>query len=300
MLKTLSTQFSFSRNLGVLLKWRGGSKRLNRLPIRVAAAYVVLVAIFLYAIFIPWLLTVDPYLTDFARAELPPNWQNLFGTDSAGHDLFIRVAAGLRVSLFITLIVSCFSACLGTFMGILAGMTGGWVDRLIMRVIDGLNSLPTLIVGVVILSFYRGSVLAIIASLVLTHWVPIARIVRAQILGLRYAEYVEAAWLIGMSRWQIIRHHLVPAALGQSMVGFVLLIPHTVWHESTLSFLGLGLPRHEASLGTLLADAEGALLLGHWWILLFPSIFLVATTLSVGVIGWNLKDRLTGADEMLR
>ena len=272
--------------------------RLN-LPDRspVGVAWMVLFIVFFYAAIIPWMADVDPYLTDFARSGLPPNRENLFGTDSAGHDLFIRVAAGLRISLFIALISAIFSACLGTFMGILAGMTGGWVDRLTMRVADGLNSLPHFVLSVIIVSLYQGSVIAIIVSLAVTHWVQIARIVRAQILSLRYAQYVESAWLIGMNRWQIIWHHLVPAALGQSMVGLVLLIPHAVWHESTLSFLGLGLPPHKASLGTLLSDAEGSLLLGHWWILAFPALFLVATTLSVSIIGWNLKDRMTGTEE---
>lgn len=277
-----------------------GSGRFGRFPARVVVAWAILITIFLYATLVPWAASLDPYLVDFARAGLAPGAQNILGTDSAGHDLFIRVAAGLRVSLFIALAVAIFSACLGTFMGVVAGMTGGWVDRLIMRVVDGLNSLPHFVLSVVIVSLYRGSVIAIVASLVLTHWLSIARIVRAAVLCLRRAEYVEAAWLVGMSRWQIIRHHFVPAALGQSMVGVVLLVPHAVWHESTLSFLGLGLPPHEASLGTLLSDAEGALLLGHWWVLVFPSIFLIVTTLSVSVIGWHLKDRLTGTDEVLR
>lgn len=269
----------------------------HRLSPQAAIAWLVLIAVAGYAVVVPWALDIDPVLTDFSRAGLAPGTGGLFGTDSAGHDVFFQVAAGLQISLAIALIAAISSAVLGALLGILAGMTGGWTDRIIMRSVDGLNALPHMLLGVLIVSLYRGSIWAIIAALVMTHWTPVARIVRAQILSLRHAEYIEAAWLAGMSRWNIIRYHMVPAALGQSMVAFILLIPHAIWHESTLSFLGLGLPPHKPSLGTLLADAQGALLLGHWWILVFPGLFLVATTLSVAVIGSNLRSLLTGIQE---
>lgn len=127
----------------------------------------------------------------------------------------------------------------------------------------------------------------------------ITRTVRASVLHLRGAEFVEAALLSGMSRARVLARHVVPAALGQSLVGLILLIPHAIWHESTLSFLGVGLPPHKPSLGTLLADAEGALLLGHWWILVFPSFFLVATTLCIAAVGTHLKERVTGQEVLV-
>jgi len=272
--------------------------RLRAVPISVFAAGAALLLIALYAVVVPW--GTDPLMSDYALAGLAPGEGGTMGTDSAGHDLFIQVAAGLRISLLIALITAICSCFIGALLGILAGMTGGWVDRVIMRVVDAMNALPHLLLGVVIVSLFRGSVTAIIASLVLTHWIPIARIVRAQIIGLRHAEFIEAAWLAGMNRWQIIRRHLAPAALGQTLVGLVLLIPHTIWHESTLSFLGLGLPPHQASLGTLLSDAQGALLLGQWWILAFPGLFLIGATLSVSLVGGYLKDRVVGRRETLR
>lgn len=274
--------------------------RFRAVPFTVFVAGTALVLIALYAVVVPLTANADSLLSDYAMAGLPPGEGGLMGTDSAGHGLFVRVAQGLRISLLIALITSVCSCIIGALLGILAGMTGGWVDRFIMRIVDAMNALPHLLVGVLIVSLFRGSVTAIIASLVLTHWIPIARIVRAQIIGLRHAEFIEAAWLSGMNRWQVIWRHLAPAALGQTMVGLVLLIPHTIWHESTLSFLGLGLPPHQASLGTLLSDAQGALLLGQWWILAFPGLFLVAATLSVSVVGGYLKDRIVGRRETLR
>lgn len=263
-------------------------------------AWTVLFSACGYSVLVPLLGPAEPMMADFSRAGLAPGEGGLFGTDAAGHDLFFRVAEGLRVSLFVALVTAMSSAVLGALLGIIAGATGGWVDRTIMRLVDTLNALPHLLLGVLIVSFFRGSITAIIASLVLTHWTTIARTVRAQILSLRHAEYVEAAWLGGMSRTGIIWHHMVPASLGQALIGLVLLIPHTIWHESTLSFLGLGLPAHKASLGTLLADAQGALLLGQWWLLLFPAGMLIATTLAIAIVGADLKDRLLGAQESLR
>lgn len=279
-------------------------KTLSLFPRRLnISLYVTWAAFFLiigYAVIVPWASDIDPVMTDFTMSGLPPGEQAVFGTDSDGHDLFVRIAQGLRISLVISTITAAFSCVFGIILGTLAGMSGGWVDRTIMRTTDGVNALPHLLIGILIVSLFKGSVIAIIASLVLTHWTYIARVVRAQIIGIRHAEFIEAAWLSGMNRWQIIWHHLTPAALGQALIGLVLLIPHTIWHESTLSFLGLGLPPHMPSLGTLLSDAQGAMLLGHWWMLLFPCLFLIGATLSVSIIGNDLKKRITGKQEAYR
>lgn len=262
-------------------------------------AGVLLIAIAAYALLTPLLSDADLVLTDFANAGTAPGAKYLFGTDSKGHDVFLRVAAGMRISLFIAIVTAVFSAIVGVVLGVVAGTMGGRVDRIIMRGADVTNALPHLLLGLLIVSLFRGSITAIIASLVLTHWVTITRTVRAAVLHLRSAEFVEAAYLSGLSRIRIMFLHVVPAALGQALVGLILLIPHAIWHESTLSFLGVGLPPHKPSLGTLLADAEGALLLGHWWILVFPSFFLVATTLCIATIGNHMKNRMTGQEVLL-
>lgn len=257
---------------------------------------LLLAAITVFAIVTPLLSADDLVLTDFANSGLAPSVDHWFGTDSQGHDVFVRVAAGMRISLLIAIITAISSTLVGIALGVIAGIRGGRVDRLIMRFADMVNSLPHLLLGLLIVSFFRGSAPAIIASLVLTHWVTVTRTVRAAVLHLRTAEFVEAAYLAGVSRVRVIWHHVVPAALGQALVGLILLIPHAIWHESALSFLGVGLPPHQPSLGTLLADAEGALLLGHWWILVFPSFFLVATTLCIASLGARAKNRFVGQE----
>lgn len=268
-------------------------------PVAPVVAVACLVLIAAYAFLTPLFHDSDLVLTDFANSGVAPGPEHFFGTDSKGHDVFVRVAAGMRISLFIALVTAVCSAIVGIILGVTAGMLGGRVDRVIMRSADVTNALPHLLLGLLIVSLFRGSVPAIIISLVLTHWVTITRTVRASVLHLRGAEFVEAALLSGMSRARVLARHVVPAALGQSLVGLILLIPHAIWHESTLSFLGVGLPPHKPSLGTLLADAEGALLLGHWWILVFPSFFLVATTLCIAAVGTHLKERVTGQEVLV-
>ncbi|MBD0023771.1 ABC transporter permease subunit [Gordonia pseudamarae] len=259
-------------------------------------ALAVLIGLVLYAFAVPLFVDHDTRIVDYTIAGVAPSADHPLGTDPAGRDLFIRVALGLRLSLTIALIVAVASTVLGTAVGVIAGFVGGAVDQVLMRTSDTVNALPHLILSLVIVAMFRGSVPAIIVALVLSHWVTTARIIRAQTLSMRNSEVIASAWLSGMGRGQIIRHHLVPAALGQALISVLLLVPHAVWHESTFSFLGIGLPPHEPSLGTLLSDAEGGLLLGQWWLLVFPGGALIAAVLAVGVAGRALTARITGAE----
>lgn len=241
-----------------------------------------------YAIIVPIALPEDQTTVNFANAYSPPSSDYWFGTDSGGHDLFVRTAQALRISLIIAVITAIFSAIIGTLIGVTAALAGGFLDRLTMRFVDGMNALPHLILVLVVVSLFKGSATAIVLALVATHWIPIARITRAQVLTMRHSDYIQAAYLGGRGHLWVIGHHLVPGALSQSVVGLVLLVPHAIWHESTLSFLGVGLPAHRTALGTLLRDAQGGVLLGSWWILVFPALFLVVFCLAVSHVGHSL------------
>ncbi|MDH6284271.1 ABC transporter permease [Prescottella agglutinans] len=253
----------------------------------------VLAVIVVYALVVPMVAGGDPRLTDFAAAYQPPSTAHWFGTDSAGRDLFVRTAAGLRVSLAIAAICAIASTVLGLAVGVAAGALGGRTDQIVMRLVDGINALPHLLLGIVIVALYPGNLAAIIASIALTHWTQVARIARTEVRAARGAPYVEAARLSGATRTRVTVTHLVPAAAGQALVAVVLLLPHAIWHESTLSFLGLGLPPDRASLGTLLQDSRAAVLTGAWWSLAFPALALVVTTLAVAGLGAALRDRIT-------
>lgn len=255
-------------------------------------AVALLVLLTLYAVVVPAVLGIDERLVFYDAAQQPPSWDHPFGTDLHGRDLFGRVALGVRISLLIAVTCAVLSAVIGTLVGVLAGLTGGWVDRIVMRAVDAANAVPHLLLGIVIVALYRGSVVAIIASIALTHWTQVARIVRAEVLTLREREYVDAAISAGATRWQTARRHVLPAVVPQAVLSAVLLLPHAVWHESALSFLGLGMPPHRASLGTLLQESREALLLGSWWTLVVPSLLLVLATLAIAACGAAWRDRV--------
>lgn len=258
---------------------------------RLVAGLTVLLVIVAYAVLVPAFAGVDERVTDFSAAHTAPSIHTWFGTDSAGRDLFVRVAAGLRVSLVVALVSALAATLLGSLLGIVSAVAGGRTDRVLMRCVDTVNSVPHLLLGVVIVALYRGNVWAIIISIAVTHWTQVTRIVRSEALSLRGREFVDAAITGGASRWRVTRRHLLPAVVPQAVLSGVLMVPHAIWHESTLSFLGLGLPAHQASLGTLLEDARASVLLGSWWTLVFPALALVACTFSVALVGGVVRDK---------
>ncbi|AYJ49028.1 ABC transporter permease [Rhodococcus sp. P1Y] len=260
---------------------------------RAWVAGTVLAALALYAIATPWLSGLDDRITDFAAARQGPSLSHWFGTDSAGRDLFVRSAAAIRTSLLIAAACALLATVIGSIVGAVAGVWGGHVDRVVMRSTDAINALPHLLLGIVIVAMFRGSLAAIVLSIALTHWTQVARIVRSEILGLRERPYIDAAILAGASRHHVVIRHIVPAVLPQALIAVVLLLPHAIWHESTLSFLGFGLPPHEPSLGTLLSEARSSLLLGGWWTLVFPAGILVLATVAVAVAGSALRSAVS-------
>lgn len=270
------------RSVSLPASWRPTTTAVAAVTLGLIVAYAVLVPVFA-----PDSLTT-PQLVD---ARQSPSPAHPFGTDHSGLDLFVRVAQALRVSLFIAVVCAIGSTVIGVAVGTVAATVGGWVDAVLMRFSDTLNALPHLLLGVVIVAMYRGSLIAIILSIALIHWSAVARIVRSEALTVRSMEYVDATYLSGASRWHVLRRHILPATLGQAAVAVVLLLPHAIWHESTLSFLGLGLPPDQASLGTLLQVSSGEVLLGSWWTLAFPALFLVVTTLAVSGVAGALRDR---------
>ncbi|NMX12421.1 ATP-binding cassette domain-containing protein [Mobiluncus mulieris] len=243
-----------------------------------------LVVMMVYAVVLPFFAAADSHEANLAQARLAPSASHWFGTDAAGHDLLVRVALGLRVSLIVAAACAVISTVIGVLIGAVAAAWGGKTDSLLMRFTDTINALPQLLLGIAIVAFYPGSLVAIIASIALVHWSPVARIVRSIALSTRELEYVEAAYLAGASHWQVARRHLLPSVFGQMKVSVVLLFPHAIWHESTLSFLGLGISPDKPSLGTLLEVARTEILIGCWWELVFPAGALVL--LSLLIFGW--------------
>ncbi|OII70095.1 ABC transporter permease [Streptomyces sp. CC77] len=253
---------------------------------------VVVAATLLAVLAVPPLVQLDQQAVDLSAKLLPPSWQHPFGTDDLGRDLLLRCVYGLRVSLLVGVAAAVAATVVGTAVGAAAGALGGWADRLLMRLVDTVSSVPHLLLGIVVVALFRPGVGPVIASVAVTHWLSTARIVRSEVLSLRARPYVDAAISGGASRLRVTVRHLLPGVAPQAGIAAVLMIPHAMWHESALSFLGLGMPTHQASLGTLVQSGRGSLLAGDWWPTLFPGLFLIVPTLAVAALAAAWRDRL--------
>ncbi|MFJ8214084.1 ABC transporter permease [Streptomyces sp. NPDC096033] len=274
-----------------LWRTRGPGRRSTRaLRVRASAAVALLLA--LAVLLVPPLVQLDQQAVDLSAKLLPPSWAHPFGTDDVGRDLLLRCVYGLRVSLLVGLVAALVATVVGTAVGAAAGALGGWTDRLLMRAVDTLSSVPHLLLGVFVVALFRPGVWPVVASVAVTHWLSTARIVRAEVLSLRGRPYVDAAVSGGASRWRVAVRHLLPGVLPQAGLAAVLMVPHAMWHESALSFLGLGLPAHQASLGTLVQGGRGSLLAGDWWPTLFPGLLLILPTLAIAGLAGAWRDRL--------
>lgn len=273
--------------------WRsyGTRRRSTRaLRVRVSAALVALTV--LAVLLVPPLAQLDQQAVDLAAKLRPPSWSHPFGTDDLGRDLLLRCVYGLRVSLLVGLVAALVAAVVGTAVGAAAGALGGWVDRCVMRVIDTLSSVPHLLMGIFIVALFRPGVWPVAVSVASTHWLSTARIVRAEVLSLRSRPFIDAAVSGGASRRRVAVRHLLPAVAPQAALAAVLMVPHAMWHESALSFLGLGLPTHMASLGNLVQGARSSLLAGDWWPTLFPGLFIIVPTLAIAGLAGAWRERI--------
>ncbi|MEV0522570.1 ABC transporter permease [Streptomyces sp. NPDC050439] len=259
---------------------------------RVRSSAVIVAAVVLAVLVVPPLVNLDEQAVDLAAKLRPPSWEHPFGTDDVGRDLLLRCVYGLRVSLLVGVVAAVVATVIGTAVGALAAASGGWVDRIVMRLVDVFSSVPHLLLGIFIVAMFRPGVWPVVVSVALTHWLSTARIVRAEVLSLRSRPYVDAAISGGASRMRVTVRHLLPGVLPQAGLAAVLMVPHAIWHESALSFLGLGLPTHQASLGTLVQSARGSLLAGDWWPTLFPGLFIIVPTLAIAGLAGAWRERI--------
>ncbi|MFK8844441.1 ABC transporter permease [Streptomyces sp. Ac-502] len=270
---------------------RGGTRTRTR-TLRVRTSAVLVAAVVLAVLVVPLLFPLDQQAVDLAAKLRAPSLSHPFGTDDVGRDLLLRCVYGLRVSLLVGVVAALVATVIGTAVGALAGALGGWADRAVMRVVDLFSSVPHLLLGIFIVAMFRPGVWPVIISVALTHWLSTARIVRAEVLSLRSRPYIDAAVSGGASRWRVAVRHLLPGVLPQAGLAAVLMVPHAIWHESALSFLGLGLPAHEASLGNMVNSARSSLLAGDWWPTLFPGLFIIVPTLAIAGLAGVWRERI--------
>jgi oligopeptide transport system permease protein len=229
------------------------------------------------------------YETHLPLKNLAPCKDFWFGTDDLGRDLFTRIWWGARISLFVGVTAATLDLILGGLYGSIAGLFGGKVDEILMRVADILYSLPSLLI-VILLTVTMGSGLCtIIAALTITGWIPMARIVRGQIMQLKEHDFVFAAKALGASRLRILFRHLIPNALGPIITTMTLTVPSAIFTEAFLSFMGLGIQAPIASWGTMAYDGLAALRYFPWR-LFFPAMFISLTMLCCNLVGDGIRD----------
>ena len=242
---------------------------------------------------------IGPHLTNFTYDHIdkvdvwtPPGLaHHLLGTDSLGRDLLARLLSGLGVSLEIGVVATIVSLVIGITWGATAGYFGGWLDEVMMRFVDILYSLPfTFFVILLMVTFGRNFILMFVA-IGFVQWLTMARIVRGQTMSLKQREFIEAARAVGLSGRAIIFRHIVPNLLGPVVIYVTLTIPDVILTESVLSFLGMGVQEPLTSLGTLISNGAQEMELAPW-LLIVPSIVMVATLMAFNFIGDGLRDAI--------
>lgn len=230
--------------------------------------------------------------SDFQARLTPPGSGHWFGTDALGRDLFARTLQGLGLSLW----VGAMAAALGTLVAILLAAIsalGRPFDAVIGLLVDSVLGLPHLILLILIAFALGGGTLAVILAVSLTHWPSLTRVLRAEILQIRHADYVLLSRHFGKSRIFVFVHHLLPHVLPQSLVGFLLLFPHAILHEAALTFLGFGLTPSQPAVGVLLAESLRYLSAGYWWLGVFPGLGLLLMVLTFDRLAASLRQLST-------
>ena len=279
---------------------------------RVAMFSLALLVVCVFcAVFAPFVAPHNPFdlrTLNLVDASLPPVWQErgdprfLLGTDENGRDVLSAIMYGARISLLVGLASVAFAMVLGVGLGLLAGYAGGKVDAFIMRVADVQLSFPAILIallidGVARVAMPRGehdrvAVLVLVLAIGLSNWVQYARTVRGSTMVEKSKEYIQAARVIGVTPAGIMRRHLLPNVLGPVLVLATINIATAILTEATLSFLGVGVPPTEPSLGTLIRIGNEFLFSGEWWITIFPGVALVVMVLSINLLGDWLRDAL--------
>ena len=275
------------------------------------ASALFLAAVFLLLLLWPWLAPYPPLELSDAHSEAP-SFRHWFGTDVHGRDLLSRVFHGARISLLVGLVGAGVSLVIGVCWGAVAGYFGGRLDEVMMRGVDILYSLPSIIFVIVLITSLEGfsrdwlarnfssesagqvRLLFLFAGLGAVSWLTMARIVRGQVLSLKVRPFVEASRALGAGEWHVIRRHILPNLAGLVLVYATLTVPSIILYESFLSYLGLGIQPPQASLGSLIAEGAAQInpLRIYWWMLLFPASVLVSVLLALNFAGDGLRDAL--------
>lgn len=235
------------------------------------------------------MLSSEPLLTHLNNRNLAPSLTHLFGTDWLGRDMFTRTVKGLGLSIKVGLIGALSSSLIAATLGLMAATMGKAADRIISWLIDLFLSVPHLVTLILIAFVCGGGMKGIVIGIACTHWPSLARLIRAEMLQLRAAEFVLISRRLGKSRLSIAIKHMLPHLLPQLLVGMLLLFPHAILHEAAVTFIGLGLSPHQPAIGIILSESMRYLSTGMWWLAFFPGLCLLFTVRSFDTLGEFVK-----------
>ena len=253
----------------------------------------------LVAIFAPWIAPQNPYdlmVLDIKDGLLPPlsklgnGTTSWLGTDALGRDILSAVMYGLRLSLFVAFVAVSIGTTIGVILGLLAAVKGGWVETIIMRAVDLKVSFPGILLALMMLAILGTEVDKIIYALIIGVWASKARLTRSQALSEMQKEYIDAARISGIPNWRIMMRFLLPNSIAPVLVVVPMALSGAIGAEATLSFLGVGVPITEPSLGLLIANGNDYILSGKWWISIIPGLVLVSLVLCINVVADRIRE----------
>lgn len=272
------------------MKNRAGNHGFHLNRRRKTIIFAGLIIIVLFGVYLAGILLSDELITaDFAQKALKPSLAHPFGTDMLGRDMLVRTIKGLSVSIAVGTTASVVSAVIALLAGVAAAAGSSWLDHVMNWVIDLVMGIPHTVL-LILISFACGKGLkGVLIGVAVTHWTGLARIIRSEVLQIRSRQYIEVSRKLGHSGWWITLHHILPHMVPQFIIGLILMFPHAIMHESSLTFLGFGLSPEQPAIGIILSESMKYLSAGMWWLAFFPGLMLVIIVLLFDRLGENLK-----------
>ena len=251
---------------------------------------LIIAGVILFSIaFLGTFIRETAYSANFIEKNQSPSFKHLFGTDYMGRDMLARTIKGLSTSILIGVLAASVSAVMAVILGTAAAMLGKKADAVVSMGVNMMTGVPHIIL-LMLISFVCGrGIKGVIIAVALTHWPNLTRVIRAEVMQLRSAQYVQISAKMGKSKWWIARKHMLPHLIPQFAIGLILLFPHAILHEAGITFLGFGLPLQMPAIGVILSESMKYLSMGMWWLAFFPGLALLLIVVLFDAIGDNLR-----------
>ena len=272
-------------------------KRSSMSPKKKMIIWISIAGLYLAAVlFAGIVMSPDLYGVNYENKFIAPSLDHPFGTDFMGRDMFWRSVKGLSNSIIVGLAASAVSSVIALIFGVAAAVCGGKVDRMITCLVDCCMGIPHIVLLLLISYMMGRGGFGVAFAVAVTHWPELTRIVRAEVLQVKNAQYVKAAEKMGKSKFLIAKEHMVPHVVPVYIVGLILLFPHAIMHEASLTFLGFGFSSATPAIGGILSEAMRHIVTGKWWLCLFPGIMLLVAVILFDKIGDKVKILLNAGD----